>query len=405
MPPPIRYAAPAQWLRYDASKVLQAVATARAAGFALATMPFQRAWIEELQQAQIASEVAGTCRMEGGELSEHELRAALAPSGASGDATFTELQHQARATAGAYRWMAALDPDRPIDRELILELQGRIVARPGEVDGRPGAFRALDRNIVFGSPPHRGAEGGEECARTVGYLLEALQGEFREHDPFVQALGLHYHLAAMHPFADGNGRTARALENLVLQRAGLRDNAFIAMSAYHHEHRAEYMTVLADVRAIGHDLTRFLIFGLRGIERRCRRLLGQVTHETHKALFRDTMTRLFGRLDSTRKEALGLRQLALLDRLLKDDALDARTLWAEIGHRYATLKSPDLAFARDITGLYELRAIDIEGIDDAVRLRVRLAWPAEITEREFFKRLERVPRGKGNAVLRAGSQP
>jgi Fic family protein len=38
--------------------------------------------------------------------------------------------------------------------------------------------------------------------------------------------------AAMHPFADGNGRTARALEALLLQRAGLREACFIPMSNY-----------------------------------------------------------------------------------------------------------------------------------------------------------------------------
>jgi Fic family protein len=37
----------------------------------------------------------------------------------------------------------------------------------------------------------------------------------------IQALALRYHFAAMHSFMDGNGRTARALEALMLQRVGL----------------------------------------------------------------------------------------------------------------------------------------------------------------------------------------
>ena len=60
--------------------------------------------------------------------------------------------------------------------------------------------------------------------------LHPIEHELRDHDPIIQALAAHYHVAAMHPFLDGNGRTARALEALMLQRAGLRDTCFIAMS-------------------------------------------------------------------------------------------------------------------------------------------------------------------------------
>ncbi len=75
----------------------------------------------------------------------------------------------------------------------------------------------------------------------------------------------------MHPFLDGNGRTARALEALVLQRAGLRDTAFIAMSNYYYEEKAAYLDVLAEVRSQNHDLTPFINFGLKGIALQCDR--------------------------------------------------------------------------------------------------------------------------------------
>jgi Fic family protein len=40
-------------------------------------------------------------------------------------------------------------------------------------------------------------------------------------DPLVRAAMLHLHVAAVHPFVDGNGRTARVLQSLVLARARL----------------------------------------------------------------------------------------------------------------------------------------------------------------------------------------
>lgn len=51
----------------------------------------------------------------------------------------------------------------------------------------------------------------------------------------------------MHPFLDGNGRTARAVEALMLQRAGLRDALFIAMSNYYYDEKTVYLAALAEV--------------------------------------------------------------------------------------------------------------------------------------------------------------
>ena len=86
----------------------------------------------------------------------------------------------------------------------------------------PGRLRGRDENVTFGFPRHRGCEGGPACGKAFSALVDAVKRDFRAHDPLIQAMALHYHFAAMHPFLDGNGRTARALEALLLQRAGLR---------------------------------------------------------------------------------------------------------------------------------------------------------------------------------------
>jgi hypothetical protein len=79
---------------------------------------------------------------------------------------------------------------------------------------------------------------------------------------------------------DRRARIARAcprrnggLEALMLQRTGLRDTLFIAMSNYYYEEKNKYLEALAKVRADEHDLTEFLKFGLRGVTLQCNRLL------------------------------------------------------------------------------------------------------------------------------------
>ena len=225
--------------------------------------------------------------------------------------------------------------------------------------------------------------------------MEALQREYRDHDPIVQALAVHYHLAAMHPFLDGNGRTARALEALMLQRAGLKDTCFIAMSNYYYDEKPGYLAALAEVRAGEHDLTPFLLFGLKGIALQSRRLLSEIQVQVSKALFKNMMYDLFNRLRTQRKRLIAKRQMAILKLLLEAESLDGSQIYEKTEELYKKLKSPINALGRDLVGLIELRAIDAtQDPKGRYVFKVRLEWPTEITETDFFDRIRKLPKAK-----------
>ncbi len=390
---PVPYARPLRWIRFDAARILQPLADAKAAVYALAHTPFQRSWVERLQAAQLRIEIAGTARMEGAEFTDHELDAAVRVD--SGEELLTRSQRQARSAALAYTWVAKLPPDRPLTNSLIRDLHRLVVTACDDDQCEPGVLRGRGVNVTFGVPLHAGCEGGPECLAAFDGLVAGLLHQFREHDPLIQALAAHYHLAAMHAFQDGNGRVARAFESLLLQRAGLRDHAFIAMSNYWFENKPRYLKALAEVRAAEHDLTAFLEVGLTGIATQCRRLFAEVRREMQKALFRNTMYELFNRLEHTRKRAMGARQLRILDALLETGEVAHEQLWRRVSGAYAPLKSPSKIYARDLTSLTALRAIEVRTPDKpagAVRSLVRpnLEWPSEMTEAEFFRRMGRI---------------
>jgi hypothetical protein len=55
----------------------------------------------------------------------------------------------------------------------------------------------------------------------VPSLMEEFAGKLNDRpDDALKALEVHYRLVEIHPFTDGNGRTARLLMNLILLRAG-----------------------------------------------------------------------------------------------------------------------------------------------------------------------------------------
>lgn len=395
----ITYYLPDNWIKYDPVQIATALVNAKSAVIALTSIPYQRSWADKLQEVQLKREVAGTSRIEGADFTDDELETALTESPAE---LWTRSQRQAAATKRAYRWIASLPSGYPVDKNTILEIHRLIVENADDDHCPPGVLRSADQNVTFGTPRHRGATGGPECELAFEGLIDALNGNMAQHDAVIQGLALHYHLAAMHPFLDGNGRTARALEALMLQRVGLRDTLFIAMSNYYYEEKIGYLTALAEVRRLDFDLTPFLIFALKGIELQCRRLLQEIRTGVEKVLFRDVMHQLYNRLESPRKRVIRDRQLGILELLLETEML-LDDLIDETLSLYRGLKKPGRALTRDLLTLNSLGAIEIveahdTKIDDYV-IRVRLRWAAEITQTDFFERIEQLPTAKTHPFL------
>lgn len=389
----INYLLPDNWIKYQPTKIVENLTKAKAAVLSLINIPFQRSWVDQLQVVQLKREVAGTSRIEGADFTEKELDAAMAETP---EQLFTRSQRQAAAAVKTYRWIQRLSKDRPVDARLIFETHRRLITGADDDHCPPGVLRSQDINVHFGVPAHRGAEGGEECQRAFDELCRALQHEFRGHDPLIQALAFHYHFASIHPFHDGNGRSARALEALMLQRIGLRDSLFIAMSNYYYEEKNGYLKSLAEVRAASHDLTEFLIFGLKGIELQCQKLFEEIKKNVSKALFLNTMYDLFNRLKTPRKRVIAQRQMDLLRLLLEYERYELDKIAKQTEHSYKVLKNPYVALVRDINYLIELGAISAEKIEGGKNyvIHIRLEWPTKITESEFFKSIEKMPKSK-----------
>lgn len=388
----IKYAPPQSWIKYDFSAIMEELVTAKSAIRSLRDIPYQRAWVEDLQLIELKREVAGTSRIEGADFTEQELEEAVSETP---EQLLTRSQKQAHAAMQTYRWIANIPDDRPLNRDLVLEIHRRMITGADDDHCRPGKIRGPDENVSFGQPRHRGASGGRECKEAFESFVQAVQGEYKEHDPIIQALAAHYHLAAMHPFLDGNGRTARALEALLLQRAGLRDTCFIAMSNYYYDEKTAYLASLAKAGSDRHDLTQFLAYGLRGIALQSQRLLREIRVHVQKALFRNLMYDLFTRLKTPRRRVIAERQLEILKLLLDEGPMELDQLYNRNAIHYQKLKHPVNAFIRDIFGLREIQSVRIEKISgNQYEISPCLEWPTKITETDFLDRMKSLPKAK-----------
>ena len=113
----------------------------------------------------------------------------------------------------ALQWMRALAArDAPVDEATVCELHRRIVARSQPAIA--GVYSALPRRIAGSPVVFPNPAKIPMLMRDFGlWLIDAGP------EPGA-AFAAHYRLTAIHPFADGNGRTARLMMNLMLIRRG-----------------------------------------------------------------------------------------------------------------------------------------------------------------------------------------
>ncbi len=376
-----RYQRPQRWIRYDPAAIMEPLIAAKTAAGILSGLPYLPQWIEQVHEEQLRLEAVGTSRIEGAEFSQQEQDEALVPESIIRP-DLTHSQRQLRAAESTYRWLRSQPANLPIDDRFILEVHRRFVTGCDDQNCEPGALRPDGWNVTFGSPQCRGVEGGDECHATFDSLCNAIAGEFTGHDRIIQAMALHYHIGAMHPFGDGNGLTARGLEAFMLRRAGVNDLVMVSLSNYYYERKEEYLTALFASRRSDHDLTPFLQFALPAVAEQCGSVANTIIDNHKRNLVRQFSVALFGQLRTPRRRALAERQLAILASLLEAEELSPVALIDRTASHYETLKHPGRAQLRDIIDLFDMGALEFH--DDSIR--VNLDWPQQFAGSEAMER-------------------
>jgi len=117
----------------------------------------------------------------------------------------------------AFRFGQRVFSSGTIDEDLIKGIAGRIL--PDVYLGEPASYRTSEVRIVGAqtSPPDPYRVRGTE----MPWLMDNLNRKLSSPDKIDQILAAffaHYHLVRIHPFVDGNGRTSRTLQDVILNK-------------------------------------------------------------------------------------------------------------------------------------------------------------------------------------------
>ncbi|GAB1462472.1 Fic family protein [Pedobacter sp.] len=129
-----------------------------------------------------------------------------------------------------------------ITTNLCISIVQCIKQNSASVRVTPGTTLANTQGEVIYTPP-----SGETVIHEKLANLEKYINEDQTIDPLIKMALMHYQFEAIHPFADGNGRTGRILLLLYLKLSGLLDTPAIYLSEYIIKHKADYYKHLRNV--------------------------------------------------------------------------------------------------------------------------------------------------------------
>jgi Fic family protein len=131
---------------------------------------------------------------------------------------------------------------------------------PDEV--RPGEIRKYS----VGVRRYRGAPW-QECKILLAALCDWLNSDrFPTDEIYIILKGIlaHLYIAWIHPFGDGNGRTARAVELKILLAGGIPAVAAHLLTAHYNKTRNDYYRQLDYASESGGDVNQFIQYALQG---------------------------------------------------------------------------------------------------------------------------------------------
>lgn len=237
-----------------------------------------RRWNGGLRRHAMAQAIRGSNSIEGYVVEVDDAAAAVDDEDAltADQRTFAEIRGYRQALG--YVLATAEDPHFAIDTSTIKSLHFMLLGH--DLSKSPGTFRTGPIFVHDEATDTQVYEGPE--AATVPALIDELIESLRTPgvDALVDAAMAHLNLVMIHPFRDGSGRLARALQTLVLTRRGIGEPVFSSIEEWLGANTKDYYRALAHTGA-GHwqperSASLWLSFNLRAHHMQAQTMQGRM---------------------------------------------------------------------------------------------------------------------------------
>ena len=214
-------------------------------------------WIPALQKDTRSRNGHASTAIEGNPLTLEQVRAL--EEGRELEAADVRAQREVLNYFAGLRYIEKNARKQTLRHEDIFELH-RLLASQVMDQGEAGRYRTIAVRVGNHLPP--------PAVDVSGLMFELLtwwNTAATALSPVLSAAILHYRFEHIHPFADGNGRTGRALALWELYRRGFDSHHIFSVDEYYWEDRPGYYAALDAVRLGGEDLSGWLEYSAEGL--------------------------------------------------------------------------------------------------------------------------------------------
>jgi Fic family protein len=214
-------------------------------------------WIPALQKDTRTRNVHASTAIEGNPLTLEQVRAL--GEGHELTATDPRSEREVLNYFAGLRYVEKHAAKKSMRHEDVFALH-RILAKGVMDQGEAGRYRTIAVRVGRYVPP-----APQDVSGLMFELLEWWNKPAANLSPVLSSAILHYRFEAIHPFADGNGRTGRAMSLWELYRRGFDTHHIFSVDEYYWEDRPRYYAALEAVRREGDDLTSWLEYCAAGL--------------------------------------------------------------------------------------------------------------------------------------------
>lgn len=299
--------------KYDAHRINTLLIRANVLNETVVDLPILPELASQIEPEIMYSSISGTAAIEGNPITKDDIRKLA--EGEDIEKYTKKDKLEITNLLKAYNLLSQVEADdKPIllSEKLILDIH--LIITNGLADGQnvPGQYR---NGLVHVSDQ---AHGGVYTPPRILADIESLMKEFivwinsnacLKLDPFIRSAIAHYYFCLIHPFWDGNGRTGRLIEAILLQSAHIKYVPKI-LSNFYYRNVDDYYLAFSRAIKLKKDITPFLEFILKAAISSLDEIKGSIIYFIRKFSLREYY------FLKKREKAITTRQFDLLSMLL-----------------------------------------------------------------------------------------
>ena len=346
-------------------------------------------WREAIRKTELIRAVHGTLAIEGVNLKEDQVEKIIEKGEGSERIIDTdkEVENVLRAYEFILDWSSS-HPNEMITESLIKEIHSRLTKDMNYYLNEPGKYR--ETPVTFGNPRK---ESTIKYLPEIQEAMSGLTGCIKEEDslfdvcsdPITLALFAHYMITLIHPFIDGNGRLARAIEALILHHhGGFAPYCFPINAQYYYKNRNKYFELLRYTDDT-QDFIPFIVFAVEGIVEYLKTIKKSLLDKITVTLTMDYIHQL------TKSKKILKRHENLIEIMFGLGELEIKDFWAHPAIKGLYHNVSESTRKRDLPRLLALDLITISEQQDDEKKPLKISANWNLLEM-IHLRLETVPK-------------